>query len=61
MAFFQKMASLGFSNHSMTWFESRLSDRSFRANIKNKYSSTTKIECEVPQESILGAVSFIRK
>ena len=29
-------------------------DRCFRVNIKNKYSSTAKIECGVPQGSILG-------
>ena len=40
----RKMASLGFSNHSTMWFQSCLSDRSFRVNIKSKYSSTAKIE-----------------
>ena len=50
----KKMASLGFSNHSIKWFQSYLSDRSFRVNIKNKYSSTAKIECGVPQGSVLG-------
>ena len=45
----KKMASLAFSNHSIKWFQSYLSDRSFRVNIKNKYSSTTKMECGVPQ------------
>ena len=32
----KKMASLGFSNHSKKWFQSYLSDRSFRVNIKKK-------------------------
>ena len=45
----KKMASLGSSSHSIKWFQSYLSDRSFRVNIKNKYSSTTKMECGVPQ------------
>ena len=48
-----KITSLSFSNHSVMWFQSDLSDRSFRVNIKNKYSSTAKIECEIPQGSIL--------
>ena len=55
----RKMASLGFSNHSIMWFQSYLSDRSFRVNIKNKYSSTAKIECGVPQGSILGPLLFL--
>ena len=38
------LASLGFSNHSLKWFQSYLSDRSFRVNIKNKHSSTAKME-----------------
>ena len=50
----RKMASLGFSNHSIKGFQSYLSNRSFRVNIKNKYSSTAKIECGVPQGSMLG-------
>ena len=49
----RKKASLGFSNYSVKWFQSYLSNRSFRVNIKSKYSSTAKIECEVPQGSIL--------
>ena len=53
------MASLGFSNHSIKWFQSYLSGRRFRVNIKNKYSSTAKIECGVPQGSILGQVLFL--
>ena len=53
------MASLGFSNHSINWFQSYLSGRRFRVNIKNKYSSTAKIECGVPQGSILGLLLFI--
>ena len=41
------------------WFQSYLSDRSFRVNIKNKYSSTAKIECGVPQRSILRPLLFL--
>ena len=55
----KKMASLGFSNHSIKWFQSYLSGRRFRVNIKNKYSSTAKIECGVPQGSILGHLLFL--
>ena len=44
----KKIASLGLSNHSIKWFQLYLSDRSFRVNVKSKYSSTAKIECGVP-------------
>ena len=55
----KKMVSLGFSNHSIKWFQLYLSDRSFRVNINSKYSSTAKIECGVPQGSILGPLLFL--
>ena len=55
----RKMASLGFLNHSIMWFQLYLSDRSLRVNIKNKYSSTAKIECRVPKGSILGSLLFL--
>ena len=35
------------------WFQSYLSNRSFRVNVKSKYSITAKFDCEVPQGSIL--------
>ena len=55
----KKMASLGFSNHSIKWFQSYLSGRRFREKFKNKYSSTAKIECGAPQGSILGPLLFL--
>ena len=56
------MASRGFSNHSIIWLQLYLSDRGFRVNIKNKYSSTAKTECGVPQGSVLDlSYSFILK
>ena len=58
--FLRKMASLGFSNHSIIRFQSYLPDRSFRVNIKDKNPSTTQIECRVPQLRTF-AVSFIPK
>ena len=36
-----------------------LSDRSFQVNIKSKYSNTAKIECGVPQESVLEPLLFL--
>ena len=53
------MTFLGFSNHPIMWFQSYFSDRSFRVNIKSKYSITAKIECGLPQGSILGSLLFL--
>ena len=53
------MASLGFSNHSVMWFQSYLSEKSFRVNIKNKYPSTAKVEYGAPQGSIFGPLLFL--
>ena len=50
----KKMASVGFSNHSIKWFQSYLSGRRLWV-----YSSTAKIECGVPQEAILGLLLFL--
>ena len=55
----KKMASVGFSNHSIKWFQSYLSGRRFRVKFENKYSSTAKIECGAPQGSILGPLLFL--
>ena len=55
----KKMVSLGFSNNSIMWFQSYFSDRCFLVNIKNNYSSTAKIECGLPQGSILGTLLFL--
>ena len=53
------MCALRFSNHSITWFKSYFSDKSFRVNIENKYSFIAKRDCGVPQGSILGPLLFI--
>ena len=55
----RKMASLGFSNNSIMWFQLYLSDRSFWVNMKNKYFSTAKIESAGSQRSILGPLPFL--
>ena len=54
----EKMSSLGFSNHSIKWFKSYLSNRSFPVSTKNKHSSIAKINFGIPQGSILGLLLF---
>ena len=55
----RKMSSLRFSDHPINWFQSYLSNRSFRVNVQGKYSCIAKIDCGVPQGSILGPLLFL--
>ena len=42
----RKLSSLRFSNHSIMWFQSYLSDRHFRVNVKSRYSLLLKLNVE---------------
>ena len=50
----KKLSAIGFSNHTICWFKSYLSNRLFRVNLENCYSDHSNITCGVPQGSILG-------
>ena len=49
----QKLKAIKFSESTIKWFKSYLSERIFLVNIENKLS------CEVPQGSILGPLLFL--
>ena len=55
----QKLKAIKFSESTIKWFKSYLSERIFLVNIENKLSDFGKISCGVPQGSILGPLLFL--
>ena len=55
----QKLKAIKFSESTIKWFKSYLSQRIFLVNIENRLSDIGKISCEVPQGSILGHLLFL--
>ena len=53
------MSALRFCDRSINWLEWYLSHRSFRVNLQSKYSCIAKIDCGVPQGSIVGPLLFL--
>ena len=54
-----KLHAIGFSEQTVAWFKSYLSDRAFKVNINNHFLDLSKIYCGVPQGSILGLLLFL--
>ena len=52
-------SAIGFSNHTIGWLKSYLSNRLFRVNLENYYSDPSNITCGVPQGSILRPLLFL--
>ena len=55
----QKMKYLGFSDATIKWFESYLTNQIFKVNLGDEYSSRGDLSCGVPQGSILGPLLFL--
>ena len=49
----------GFSEETIKWFKSYLSNRKFKVHIKNTFSEPGNLLCRVPQGSILGPLYFL--
>ena len=52
----QKLYAVGFSKHTVNWFQSYLSKRSFLVYLGNNFSQPASVSCSVPQGSILGPI-----
>ena len=55
----QNRKAIRFSESTIKWFKSYLSERVFLINIENKLSDFGKISCRVPQGFILGPLLFL--
>ena len=55
----QKLYVIGFSKHTVNWFQSYLSNRSFLVNLGNDFSQPASVSCGAPQGSILGPLLLL--
>ena len=55
----QKLKAIKFSESTIKWFKSYLSEMIFLVNIENKLSDFGEISCGIPQGSILGSLLFL--
>ena len=49
----QKLYAISFSKHTVNWFKSYLSSRSFMGNLGINFSEPASVSCGVPQGSNL--------
>ena len=55
----KKLSIIGFSDHTVKWFQSYLSNHKFTVNLENSFSEVSSISYGVPQGSILGPLLFL--
>ena len=55
----KKLSIIGFSDHTVKWFQSYLSNRKFMVNLENSFSENSSMSCGVPQGSIPGSLLFL--
>ena len=55
----KNLSIIGFSDHTIKWFQSYLSNRKFTVNLENSFSEVSNISCGVPQGSIRGPLLFL--
>ena len=54
-----KMVYLRFTNGTISWLKSYLSNRTFKVNINEAFSNSGDLTCGLPQGSILGPLLFL--
>ena len=54
----KKLSNIGFSDHTIKWFQSYLSNPKFTVNFENFFSKVSS-KCGVPQGSILSPLLFL--
>ena len=57
--FLKKLKILGFSNSAVDWYRSYLENRTFLVSVETELSNAGKLECGVPQGSIIGPLIFL--
>ena len=53
------LSIIDFSDHTVKWFQSYLSNRKSMVNLENSFSKISNISWGVPQGSILGSLLFL--
>ena len=55
----KKSSIIGFSDHTVKWFQSHRSNGKFTVYLENSFSEVSNISCGVPQGSMLGPLLFL--